>query len=98
MHKNYEVLKEHELCIIRDIQEKKITDLKELEEQIRALKKSCLEKDDKIQERERANQDLKDSIRRAESEQERILQAKKVVEDNLVMVQSQMRQAVKDKE
>ncbi len=55
MHRNYEVLKEHELSIIRDIQEKKIADLRELNEQINSLKRSVIDRDESIKQGERVN-------------------------------------------
>lgn len=55
MHRNYEVLKEHELSIIRDIQEKKIADLRELNEQINSLKRSVVDRDESIKQGERVN-------------------------------------------
>jgi hypothetical protein len=79
MHKNYEVLKEHELNIIRDIQEKKLNDVKELQDQINFFRISCNEKDDTIKERERTIQDLQDQIRRMGFDQEKEASAKQVV-------------------
>jgi hypothetical protein len=79
MHKNYEVLKEHELNIIRDIQEKKLNDVKELQDQINTFRISCNEKDDTIKERERTIQDLQDQIRRMGFDQEKEASAKQVV-------------------
>lgn len=58
MHKNYDILKEHELNIIRDFQDKKMADQKELEGQIIALKAQLNDRDETIKERSQENQDL----------------------------------------
>jgi hypothetical protein len=55
MHRNYEILKEHELNIIRDIQEKKITDLRELTDQINSLKRIVVDREESIKQGERVN-------------------------------------------
>jgi len=86
MHRNYEILKEHELNIIRDIQEKKISDLRELTDQINSLKRILVDKEDSIKERERSNQELRDQIRRIEFDLEQQVNGKKVLDDNQSML------------
>lgn len=91
MHKNYDVLKEHELNIIRDIEARKMADQKEMDAQVRALKDEVDKRDQIIKERETANQILEDRIRRMEFEAEKQAKIKKDMEDSGLLQATQIR-------
>ena len=81
LYTNYDVLKEHELNIIKDFQDRKVADHKKLNDQIEELRRQLDEKNHEIHLSRKKNLDLEGQLRKQEFETERVHEQKTLQND-----------------
>ena len=81
MYTNYDVLKEHELNIIKDFQDRKKADQKHLDDQIAELKRQISEKDFQLNISRQQVNDLEGQLRKQQFETERVHEQKTLQSD-----------------
>ena len=79
LYTNYDVLKEHELNIIKDFQDRKLQDQKTLDEQIAELRRQIEEKSEHLNNSRRQIAELEGEVRKAEFETKKVLDQKEMV-------------------
>ena len=79
LYTNYDVLKEHELNIIKDFQDRKIHEQGTLDKQISELKRQIDEKNEKLNDTRRQISDLEGEVRKAEFETKKVLDQKSMI-------------------
>ena len=90
MYTNYDVLKEHELNIIKDFQDRRKADQKRLDDQIEELKRQLSEKDTQINTSQKQINDLEGQLRKQQFETERVHEQKTLQSDAQVIIQSKL--------
>ena len=81
LYTNYDVLKEHELNIIKDFQDRKLHDQKNVDEQIAELRRQIEEKSEHLNNSRRQITDLENDVRKAEFETKKVLDQKAMVNE-----------------
>ena len=82
LYTNYDVLKEHELNIIKDFQDRKLHDQKNLDEQITELRRQIEEKSEHLNNSRRQIADLENDVRKAEFETRKVLDQKAMANEH----------------
>ena len=90
LYTNYDVLKEHELNIIKDFQDRKLHDQKNVDEQIAELRRQIEEKSEHLNNSRRQITDLENDVRKAEFETKKVLDQKAMVNEYQNVVQSKL--------
>ena len=90
LYTNYDVLKEHELNIIKDFQDRKVHDQKNLDDQIAELRRQIDERTANLGDSRRQIAELEDGLRKAEFETKKVLDQKSMALEHHGVVQSKL--------
>ena len=82
LYTNYDVLKEHELNIIKDFQDRKMTDQKHVDEQVAELRRRLEEKSEQLADSRRQVADLENDVRKAEFETNKVQDQKSMAAEH----------------